>query len=229
MIIRINKTRDYTVMSNHHFKDRSLSLKAKGLLSQMLSLPDDWGYSVSGLCAINKENETAIESALKELKKGGYLRITKQMPDKTDSGRIEYIYDIYEQPVEIQDPEKQDPEILPLEIQGLENQGQLNTKKSKTKKQSTNDIITNYTSNPELAEALRCFGEMRNAIKRPLTERAWKIIFNKLNAISSDASVQIAVLNQSIEHSWQTVYELKERPSKRQTEPQERLGWIDDI
>lgn len=223
-VLRINKTRDYTVMSNHHFKNKELSLKAKGLLSQMLSLPDDWDYTIAGLCAINKENETAIKSALEELKDNGYLVVTKQMPNETKSGRIEYVYDIYEQPLE-----KQGIENLPLEVQPLENQVQLNTNKSKTKKLNTKDIITNYTNDIELVEALEGFAEMRKSIKKPLTERAWKIIFGKLDSISSDTSIKIAVLNQSIEHSWQSVYPLKENGLKPQITGNERLGWIDDI
>lgn len=223
-VVRINKTKDYTVMSNHHFKNRKLSLKAKGLLSQMLSLPDNWDYTIVGLCAINKENETAIKSALEELKDNGYLVVTKQMPNETKSGRIEYVYDIYEQPLE-----KQGIENLPLEIQPLENQGQLNTNKSKTKRLNTKDIITNYTNDVELIEALEGFNDMRKSIKKPLTERAWKIIFSKLDSIATDTSGKIAVLNQSIEHSWQSVYPIKENGLKPQTKGQERLGWMDDI
>lgn len=126
-VIRVNKTKDYTVMSNHHLKNMNLSLKAKGLLSQMLSLPDDWDYSIAGLAAINKENESSIKSALGELKQEGYLTITKLMPDETGSGRIEYIYDIFEQPQKQegkkQGVEIQPLEILPVEIQPVENQG----------------------------------------------------------------------------------------------------------
>ena len=97
-VIRVNKTSNYTVMSNTHLRDRSLSLKAKGLMSQMLSLPDDWDYSISGLAAINSEKESCIKSALNELKKSGYLVVTKKMPNETESGRIEYVYDLYEEP-----------------------------------------------------------------------------------------------------------------------------------
>jgi len=223
-VVRINKTKDYTVMSNHHFKNRKLSLKAKGLLSQMLSLPDNWDYTIAGLCAINKENETAIKSALEELKDNGYLIVNKLMPNETKSGRIEYVYDIYEQPIE-----KQGIENLPLEIQPVEKQGQLNTKELKTKKLNTKDIITNYTNDVELIEALEGFNDMRKSIKKPLTERAWKIIFSKLDSIATDSSGKIAVLNQSIEHSWQSVYPLKENSLKPQIKGDERLGWIDDI
>lgn len=138
-VIRVEKTKNYTVMSNYHFKEKDMSLKAKGLLSLMLSLPDNWDYSIAGLVAICKENETAIKSALKELQQFGYVKVDKIMPDKTDSGRIEYIYNIYEKPK--QDSKKQDVENLPLENQHVENHTQLSTNKLNTNKLSTKDNI----------------------------------------------------------------------------------------
>ena len=66
-VFRVERTRDYTVMSNHHLKNRSLSLKAKGLLSVMLSLPDEWDYTLRGLAAISKEGVDAIREAIREL------------------------------------------------------------------------------------------------------------------------------------------------------------------
>ena len=221
-VIRVNKTKDYTVMSNHHFKDKRISLKAKGLLSQMLSLPDDWDYTVDGLCYINKESKTSIQSALKELEDEGYL-IRTRMQDNL--GRFGYDYDIYEHPQtdlpQTENPSTDNPQT--------ENQPQLNTKGSTTKKSNTKDIITNYTDNEDLADALRGFADMRKAIKKPLTDRAWTIIFNKLDDITDDTSHKIAVLNQSIEHSWQSVYPLKENGLKPQKKAQERLRWMDDI
>ena len=68
MIIRVLKNGNYTTMSNYHFKEKNMSLKAKGLLSLMLSLPENWDYSINGLVAICKENQSAINSTLKELK-----------------------------------------------------------------------------------------------------------------------------------------------------------------
>lgn len=137
MIVRVNKTNDYTTMSNIHLKDRRLSLKAKGLLSVVLSLPPDWKYSIEGLASISKEKETSIKSALDELKDNGYFLITKKMPNETKSGRIEYEWDFYERPhIEAEQPKqevkKQGIENLPLEILSLENQGQLNTNISNT-------------------------------------------------------------------------------------------------
>jgi predicted transcriptional regulator len=146
-VLRINKTKDYTVMSNAHFKEKEMSLKAKGLLSQMLSLPENWDYSIAGLVAINKENESSIKSALNELKKFGYLVVTKKMPNETTTGRIEYVYDIYEQPhnkqpIEKQQQEKQAVENLPLENQAVENQGQLSTNELSTNELNTKRLNT---------------------------------------------------------------------------------------
>jgi hypothetical protein len=129
-VVRVNKTRDYTVMSNVHLKDKRLSLKAKGLLSIMLSLPDDWDYTIAGLAKISLDGETAINAALRELKKTGYLVVEKIMPGKSESGRIEYEYTVFETPEQggkKQGLEKQGVEIQAVEIQAVENQGQLNT------------------------------------------------------------------------------------------------------
>ena len=141
-IFRTHKNQNYTVMSNYHLKDKSMSLKAKGLLSVMLSLPDDWDYSLAGLVAICKENETAVKSALKELKDFGYIRIDKLMPNETESGRIEYVYNVFEQPQNIskQEHKKQELENQPLENQPIENHVQLNTKKQNTKELNTKKI-----------------------------------------------------------------------------------------
>lgn len=97
-IFRINKNKNFTSMSNYHLQDKNLSLKAKGLLSVMLSLPEKWNYSIEGLASINKESSKQIKLILDELKKCQYLYINKLMPNETKSGRIEYIYDIYEKP-----------------------------------------------------------------------------------------------------------------------------------
>ena len=95
-IFRVERTRDYTVMSNHHLKDTGLSLKSKGLLSIMLSLPESWNYTTRGLAAICKEGVDAIRSAIHELEAAGYI-VRRLL--RGDDGRItdtEYI--IYERP-----------------------------------------------------------------------------------------------------------------------------------
>lgn len=95
-IFRINKTQDYVVMSNHHLRNKNLTLKAKGLLSQMLSLPDDWDYTLAGLAHINKESIDAIRTAVWELEKEGYIEKTRERDSKGKLGGT--IYNIYELP-----------------------------------------------------------------------------------------------------------------------------------
>ena len=73
-VFRVEKTKGYTVMSNHHLRNHTLSLKAKGLLSQMLSLPEDWDYTLQGLAQINKESIDAIREAVRELERAGYIK-----------------------------------------------------------------------------------------------------------------------------------------------------------
>ena len=95
-VFRVARTGDYTVMSNYHLRDKRLSLKAKGLLSQMLSLPYDWDYTLSGLCAINLESKDAIRTAIVELERLGYIQRRQTV---TESGRFAgNEYTIYERP-----------------------------------------------------------------------------------------------------------------------------------
>lgn len=141
---RVNKTSDYTVISNYHLREKEMSLKAKGLLTLMLSLPERWDFSISGLVAICKESESAIKAALKELKIFGYLRIDMIKPDQTKSKKIEYVYSIFEKPLEKgkrQMVKKQKVENQPTENQSAENQGQLNTNRLNTKDDDVNKNI----------------------------------------------------------------------------------------
>ena len=94
-VFKIEKNKNYTVMSNYHLRDKNLTYKAKDLLSFMLSLPDDWDYSLNGLCAISKESKDGIRSVLKELQEYHYLEIEKIRGEK---GYFEYNYLIYELP-----------------------------------------------------------------------------------------------------------------------------------
>lgn len=121
-VIRVHKNKNFTVMSNVHLRDMDLSLKAKGLLSVMLSLPDNWNYSIAGLCSICKENETAIKSTIKELKERRYVIVDKKYPNQTEGKKYEYVYHIFEEPQpENQDVEKQGVENLPLDNLPIEN------------------------------------------------------------------------------------------------------------
>ena len=137
-VFRIERTRDYTVMSNHHLRNANLSLKAKGLLSMMLSLPEDWNYTTRGLAKICKEGVDAIGAALRELERAGYI-VRYQKRDK--NGRItdtEYV--IYEQPQpgtpqpDMASPDTENPDMVKPDT---EKPAELNIEKSNTEKTIT--------------------------------------------------------------------------------------------
>ena len=145
-VFRIERTRDYTVMSNHHLRDKALSLKSKGLLSMMLSLPEDWNYTTRGLAKICKEGVDAIGGALRELEAAGYI-VRHQLRDR--QGRIsdtEYV--IYEQPqpkapdTPQPDTASPDTENPYLDKPDTEKPAELNIEKSKTQKSNTQGSST---------------------------------------------------------------------------------------
>ena len=135
-VFRIERTRDYTVMSNHHLRNANLSLKAKGLLSMMLSLPEDWNYTTRGLAKICKEGVDAIGAALRELEAAGYI-VRHKLRDR--QGRIsdtEYV--IYEQPqLRKPDTDSPDTENPYMDKPDTEKPAELNIEKSNTQKSTT--------------------------------------------------------------------------------------------
>ena len=150
-VFRVEKTKGYTVMSNHHLRNLTLSLKAKGLLSQMLSLPDDWDYTLQGLAQINKESIDAIREAVRELERAGYI---KRSRERDERGCLRgTVYTIYEQPHAEPTPEEptQEKPALDnptlekpmLDKPTLENPTQLNTESTKKrKKRRFNPLFT---------------------------------------------------------------------------------------
>ena len=157
-IFRIERTRDYTVMSNHHLRNGKLSLKAKGLLSMMLSLPEDWNYTTRGLAKICKEGVDAIGGALRELETAGYI-VRHQLRDR--QGRIsdtEYV--IYEQP-QPKNPDTPQPDTASPDTENpdmvrpdMEKPAELNIEKSNTQKQNTHGSNTDSIPFRETAAAI---------------------------------------------------------------------------
>ena len=186
---RVNKTSDYTVISNYHLREKGMSLKAKGLLTLMLSLPENWDYSISGLASICAENETAIKTGLNELKKFGYLRISKIFPNKKRGNKkIEYIYEIFEKPLDKRQKE-QTTEEQTLESQVVENQGQLNTKELNTNKLNTKEVSTKEYIHVKNEFSQSCDKIKNNWIKiaheYKLSGKQLKITDNRKRAINN--------------------------------------------
>ena len=143
-VFRVERNRGYTVMSNHHLRNRDLTLKAKGLLSQMLSLPDNWDYTLAGLSRINREKIDAIREAVRELEKAGYIVRSRERDEKGRLRGADYI--IYEQPPisdlpTLENPTLDNPtlEKPTQEKPTLENPTQLN-KDILSKEQSITDL-----------------------------------------------------------------------------------------
>lgn len=146
-IFRVEKNTNYTVMSNHHLRNREMSLKAKGLLSLILSLPPEWNYSLAGLCAICKESQTAMRSALKELEQQKYL---VRRRTKNELGHFEYVYLIYEVPY----TENQHTGNRDAAIRHTGNGSQI-SKEKRNKEKLNNDILK---KEKELAELKEFYG-----------------------------------------------------------------------
>ena len=153
-VFRVEKTKDFTIMSNHHLRNAELSLKAKGLLSLMLSLPEDWDYTTKGLAHICKDGVDSITTALKELERHGYLTRQRLRYDNGQLGDIEYT--IHEKPVTLEkqevSPKRENPrQVNPRQAKPeqaepeQEKPAQLNTNPQRTKKSKT-DISRTYQS-----------------------------------------------------------------------------------
>lgn len=151
-VFKIEKQKNYTVMSNYHLQDKNLSYKAKGLLSFMLSLPEDWDYSLKGLVSVSKENIKAIRTILNELKETGYLEIIQT---RGENGYYKYEYIIREIPVKEMD--KDNPYTQKgYAVEGDTEKGtQINTNKQNTKEQidkidkTINEEIFSESNNEE--------------------------------------------------------------------------------
>ena len=145
-VFRVERNKGYTVMSNHHLRNKELSLKAKGLLSQMLSLPEDWDYTLKGLSLINREKIDAIREAIKELERAGYIVRSRERDEKGRLRGADYV--IFEQ------PQPPTPDLPTLEKPTLENPTQLNKDIQRTdlpKKEKSNTDLSSTHSIPILS------------------------------------------------------------------------------
>lgn len=140
-VFNVERNKDYTVMSNYHLKDKSISLKAKGLLSQMLSLPESWNYTLRGLVTINKEKLEAIRTAVNELEQAGYITRTQ---GQLDNGKMtNIVYNVYEIPCSCKPCTEKPNTVSPITEKPnsakpvTENKTVLNIKEINTEKENT--------------------------------------------------------------------------------------------
>ena len=214
-VFRIDKTRDYTVMSNHHLRNTELSLKAKGLLSLMLSLPENWDYTTKGLAAICKDGIDSISSCIRELEKHGYIIRERMRNEKGQLTTIEYT--ILEQPKntppEREKPIRENPVLdIPAQAEPIqENTAQLNTNKSNIKELNT-DIsntypIKSYQKEPEPANAAQPTKEKTDRIGYDEVETYRQIIKENIDyvVLSVNLSRDAAMLDEIVDLMTETV------------------------
>lgn len=217
-VIRVNKTKNYTVLSNYHFKEKGMSLKAKGLLSMMLSLPDDWNYSVSGLVALSKDGKDSVMSALSELEKFGYLARVKLTDNKGRFSGIEY--NIYEEPQkEIAVTAKPITANEKAAKSHTDNQKLLITDNIKDLNNKVLFDINNYIEVLDTIEDshlrnLYCyFLENRANLNTPLTTKGLEMLIERVKEIAGfNITKQKALLRTAVINNWKNVYPEGEAP-----------------
>jgi hypothetical protein len=229
-------------MSNTHFKEKKMSLKAKGLLSLMLSLPDDWNYSVSGLVTLSKDGKDSVMSALGELETFGYLERTRTVNERGQFSGIEY--NIFEQPqtekplAENLTAEKPISAKATSEKPPLLNTNKLNTYSNK----NTNELNTKGSDidifedilkevvNVELRNLYVDFIEMRRNIKKPLTKRGLKMLINRCERLTNfNIREQKQMLEAAIINNWHSVYLPNEVKEERQEIQKKKIDELKDF
>ena len=208
-VFRINKTANYTVMSNHHFKEKKMSLKAKGLLSLMLSLPDDWDYSISGLATLSKDGKDSIMSALGELEKFGYLTRQRVTDGKGRFAGVEYnIFEI---------PQPENP------ISEKSNQENSDSGKSDSEKPAQlNTYLINHlynllfielnTKDEGLFELYKQYIKIREDMNAPLNETSLDNLVSRAKRLSkNNVAVEKVLVEAAIINNWKNVYPPREQ------------------
>ena len=212
-IVRVHKTANFTVMSNYHFKEKKMSLKAKGLLSLMLSLPDDWNYSVSGLVTLSKDGKDSVMSALAELEKFGYLSRERVTNSKGQFNGVEY--NIYEQP----QPAKPTAENAKEEKR---NEGKANAEN----RTQLNTYLTNYlkdllftelsTKDMELLELYTQYIKVREEMDAPLNEIGLESLVTRAKRLSKgNVTIEKVLVENAIINGWKNVYPPRESELER--------------
>jgi len=186
-VFRVEKTRDYTVMSNSHFKDKRLSLKAKGLLSLMLSLPPEWDFSLRGLTKLGTDGIDSIRNAVNELENAKYIVRSRARNEKGQLKGTEYI--IYEQPLsELPTLAKPTLEKPTLAEPMLEKATQLSNKAIKEKEDKILSLSSTHSFFPPETDGMTDITELRNEI---LARIEYEHISTSSNRMQLDEFVEL--------------------------------------
>ena len=225
------KTSKYTTISNGFLRDNNLSLKAKGFLTVIMALPDDWDFSIKGICSVLKEGKTSVYSAVQELKENRYCKTTPSRDEKGLIIGLDYVF--YEEPYE-EEPNKEEPQQdnPHSENRDMDNMPQLNTKdtkesnrtkdlpnkeeidKSIPKKKAKFDVYADLSYvDAEYADIWKEWLEYKDAINKQYNAQNGAVIqYNSLLKYADNNPVLAnAIVKRSIEHSWQGLFELSDK------------------
>lgn len=231
-VIRVAKTDNYTVMSNHHLRNKNMSLKAKGLMSLMLSLPPTWDYSIGGLVAICKESHTSIRNALKELEQNQYLIRERKNNEK---GYFTYEYTLYEIPLPhagfqhtdsayadkqyteevhtVSNRQINKEKLIKEEVNKEElKKDKTNTTKPKSKIKtnrisSYDETINSLVTNEPLKELYKDFIAAREAMDAPITRQGLKVLIDRCEKLSNhNVRIQKLLLETALVNGWKNVF-----------------------
>ena len=224
------KTSKYTTISNVFLRDKNLSLKAKGFLTVIMALPDDWDFSIKGICSVLKEGKTSVYSAVQELKENRYCKTTPSRDEKGLIIGLDYVF--YEEPYK-EEPNKEEPQQdnPHTENRDMDNMPQLNTKddkesnrtkdlpkeridKSIPKKKAKFDVYADLSYvDAEYADIWKEWLEYKDAIKSQYNAQKGAIIqYNSLLKYADNNVVLAnAIVKRSIERSWQGLFELNDK------------------
>jgi hypothetical protein len=216
-VFRVEKTQDYTVMSNYHLRDKNLSLKAKGLLCWMLSNTDDWDYSVEGIVAVMKESRDAICSALTELEDYGYLT-RRKLRDGGKFGGVEYL--ITELPFTenpyTEKPKTENPKQINTNINKYQSNKSLPKGKEEQAPKKSYKEIFEAPENKIIKDALVTFiNYCKGKNYNPRVETVEKFAKTLRDNAKDNASLAMDMVNQSINNGWKSIYKLKKKIQKQ--------------
>ncbi len=216
-VFRVEKTKDFVVMSNYHLRDKNLTLKAKGLLSWMLSNDEGWDYTVAGIVSVMRENRDAINSALCELEDYGYLTRQRVRDNTGKFTDVEYL--ITEKPF-TENPLLENPQQINTNTnKELKEKNTLSTKEEqapKTKEYKNYGEIYTDSINSEIRTALESFISSLKA-KHGYTPKITTVakFADTLRELSSNNSeLATRIVQQSIDNNWKALYKLKSRHSR---------------
>ena len=183
-VFRVEKSRDFTVMSNHHLRNRNMSLRAKGLLSLMLSLPEDWDYTLKGLASISMEGVDAIRTVIRELEALGYLERRRKRNEKGQLKDAEYI--IHERPIENMN-QKQEPQ-QPMFTQPTPHEPiSENPVLDKPVSEGTTQLNTNISNTKELNTDVNNYPSINNTKSSNFNSKRWMERYNENKSLVKDS------------------------------------------